>query len=47
MALSNSAPVKTKAKLRNAAEAHMTMLEHKPERIIKYFEDPAIRYAAV
>ncbi len=41
------APVRTKAKLRNAAETHMAMLEQTPERIIKYFEDPAIRYAAV
>lgn len=39
--------VGTKAKLRNAAETHMAMLEQTPERIIKYFEDPAIRYAAV
>jgi len=39
-------PVRTKNKLRSAAESHMRMLEQRPERIIKYFEDPAISYAA-
>jgi len=39
-------PVRTKDKLRNAAESHMKMLEQRPERIRKYFEDPAISYAA-
>lgn len=39
-------PVRTKDKLRNATESHMRMLGQRPERIRKYFEDPAISYAA-
>jgi transposase len=43
----SKAPVRTKVTLRKAADEHMDMLRSKPERIEKYFEDPAIRYAAV
>jgi hypothetical protein len=39
-------PVRTKAKLREAANAHMTMLEQNPERVLSYFQDKRVRYAA-
>ena len=39
-------PVRTKAKLREAANEHMTMLEQTPERVISYFHDRRVRYAA-
>jgi hypothetical protein len=39
-------PVRTKAKLHEAATAHMTMLEQNPERVLGYFQDRRVRYAA-
>jgi transposase len=39
-------PVRTKAKLRAAANEHMTMLEQTPKRAIGYFQDRRVRYAA-
>lgn len=39
-------PVRTKAKLRQAANDHMTMLEQTPERVMSYFQDRRVRYAA-
>lgn len=39
-------PVRTKAKLRDAANLHMMSLEQNPERIIGYFQDRRVRYAA-
>ena len=39
-------PVRTKAKLREAASEHMSMLEKTPERVIGYFQDRRVRYAA-
>lgn len=39
-------PVRTKAKLREAANEHMVMLEQNPERVISYFQDQRVRYAA-
>lgn len=39
-------PVRTKAKLRQAATDHMTMLEQSPERVMAYFQDRRVRYAA-
>ncbi|MDP2441006.1 MAG: IS630 family transposase, partial [Rhodoferax sp.] len=38
--------VRTKAKLRHAAAEHMTMLEQTPERVIAYFQDRRVKYAA-
>jgi hypothetical protein len=38
--------VRTKAKLRQAATDHMSMLEQTPERVKKYFGDPKVAYAA-
>ena len=39
-------PVRTKAKLREAANEHMAMLEQNPERVMSYFQDLHVRYAA-
>lgn len=39
-------PVRTKAKLREAANEHMAMLNKTPERVIGYFQDRRVRYAA-
>ena len=39
-------PVRTKAKLRAAASQHMAMLEQSPERVMAYFQDKRVRYAA-
>ena len=39
-------PVRTKAKLRDAASAHMMMLEQNPERVMSYFQDRRVKYAA-
>ena len=39
-------PVKTKATLRQAANDHMAMLEQNPERVMSYFQDRRVRYAA-
>ena len=44
-AITSKAPVRTKAKLRQAAPEHMTMLEQTPERVKKYFGDPKVAYA--
>lgn len=40
------APVRTKTKLREAANEHMTQLEQSPERVRAYFQDPRVKYAA-
>lgn len=39
-------PVRTKSKLREAANDHMAMLEQNPERVMSYFQDRRVRYAA-
>jgi hypothetical protein len=39
-------PVRTRAELREAANEHMSMLDRTPERIIGYFQDRWMRYAA-
>ena len=44
--ISKRVPVKTRAKLRQAANDHMAMLEQNPERVVSYFQDRRVRYAA-
>ena len=39
-------PIRTQAKLREAANEHMMMLERTPERVMSYFQDRRVRYAA-
>jgi transposase len=43
----SKAPVKTKATLREVIEEHMQMLKKTPQRIVQYFKDHAISYAAL
>jgi hypothetical protein len=38
--------VRTKEKLRAAANDHMMMLESNPRRVASYFQDPRVKYAA-
>lgn len=45
-AMGKRVPVRTKAKLRDAANDHMAMLERSPERVRSYFQDQRVRYAA-
>lgn len=39
-------PVRTKTKLRQAANEHITMLENNPQRVMAYFQDRRVRYVA-
>ena len=39
-------PVRTKEKLRAAANDHMLLIERSPERVKAYFQDPLVKYAA-
>jgi hypothetical protein len=39
-------PVRTKIRLREAASEHMAMLEQNQERVIAYFQERRVRYAA-
>jgi transposase len=45
-AIGTKVPVRTKAKLKLAATAHMTSLEQSPERVRSFFQDPRVKYAA-
>ena len=45
-AMGTKVPVRTKAKLRAAAEDHMAVIERDPERVKSYFQDPYVKYAA-
>jgi len=45
-AMGKRVPVRTKAKLREAANEHMTLLEQSPERVMSDFQDPRVKYAA-
>ncbi|ABM37051.1 IS630 family transposase [Polaromonas naphthalenivorans] len=45
-AMGKRVPVRTKAKLCDAANDHMAMLERSPERVRSYFQDQRVRYAA-
>ncbi len=44
--MARKVPVRTKAKLREAANEHMAMLDWTPERVIAYFQDRRVSYAA-
>ena len=45
-AISTTVPVKTKAKLKAAAESHMNGLAKSPATVTAFFKDPRCRYAA-
>jgi hypothetical protein len=39
-------PARTKAKLKTATTEQMTKLEQSPERVMSFFQDPRVKYAA-
>ncbi len=45
-AISTTVPEKTKAKLKAAAQKHMTGLANSPEKVCAFFRDPRCKYAA-
>ncbi len=45
-AMGKRVPVRTKTKLRDAANEHMAMFGKSPERVMNYFQDPRVKYAA-
>ena len=45
-AIGSKVPVRTKDKLRAAANDHMAMIQAQPERVKSYFQDPRVKYAA-
>jgi transposase len=45
-AIGKKVPVRTKAKLRAAANQHMDMLGSNPERVRSFFQDKKVKYAA-
>ena len=45
-AIGSKVPARTKAKLKSAAIDHMAMIEQNPKRVIAYFHDPRVKYAA-
>ena len=45
-AIGSKVPARTKAKLKTATTAHMTRLEQTPDRVMSYFQEPHVRYAA-
>ena len=45
-AIGSKVPARTKAKLKAAATEHMQELERSPERVMKFFQDPKVKYAA-
>jgi len=45
-AMGSKIQMRTKKKLKDATNQHMTMLENSPERVKSYFQDPRVKYAA-
>ena len=45
-AIGAKVPVRTKPKLKAAAEEHMAMIGKSPDRVRAYFQDPRVKYAA-
>ncbi len=45
-AISTKVPARAKAKLKNAAQNHMTLIDRSPERVQAYFRAPRVKYAA-
>lgn len=44
-AIGSKVPMRTKEKLRAAANNHMTMLENNPQRVVGLFHDQQAKYA--
>ena len=45
-AIGSKVPVRTKPKLKAAAEEHMTMIGKSPDRVRAYFQAPRVKYTA-
>ena len=45
-AIGRKVPVRTKAKLREAANEHMSQLAQSPDRVKSFFQDQPVKYAA-
>jgi len=45
-AITSKVAVRTKAKLKTAAQNHMALIGRSPERVRAYFRDPRVKYAA-
>ena len=45
-AIGTQVPVRTKAKLRAAADEHMRFISANRDRVRSYFQDPIVKYAA-
>lgn len=45
-AMRKKVPIRTKAKLRDAANEHMVRLEQSPDRVQSFFQDSPVKYAA-
>ena len=45
-AIGSKVSARTKKRLRDVASAHMALIEASPERVMKYFQDPRVAYAA-
>ena len=45
-AMGSRVQVRTKDKLKVATENHMTMLAADPDRVMSYFQDSKVKYAA-
>ena len=45
-AIGSKVPVRTKAKLRAAADEHMRFIAANRDRVRAYFQDPIVKYAA-
>jgi transposase len=45
-AISTKVPVRTKTKLKAAAQDHMGLIDQSPDRVRAYFQDPRVKYAA-
>ncbi len=45
-ALGSRVQLRTKDKLKAVTQAHMNMLDQNPERVMSYFQDPRVKYAA-
>lgn len=45
-AISTKVPVRTKPKLKAAAQNHMALISQSPGRVRAYFRDPRVKYAA-
>ena len=45
-AIGAKVPVRTKPKLKAAADDHMAMIGKSPDRVRAYFQDPRVKYAA-